>query len=62
MTTQQRTELNMAKFIQPQSLLLLEKLNELKISILMIHARKAHWCDFGTFYGWYFEGQEVKSP
>ena len=29
MTKQQRTALNMAKFIQAQSLLLLEKLNEL---------------------------------
>lgn len=31
MTKQQRTALNMAKFIQAQSLLLLEKLNELDL-------------------------------
>jgi len=31
MTKQQKTALNMAKFIQAQSLLLLEKLNELNL-------------------------------
>lgn len=31
MTKQQKTALNMAKFIQDQSLLLLEKLNELNL-------------------------------
>ncbi|MEB7493567.1 Rop family plasmid primer RNA-binding protein [Klebsiella pneumoniae] len=33
MTKQQKTALNMAKFIQNQSLLLLEKLNELDLDV-----------------------------
>lgn len=33
MTKQQKTVLNMAKFIQNQSLLLLEKLNELDLDV-----------------------------
>ncbi len=33
MTKQQKTALNMAKFIQHQSLLLLEKLNELDLDV-----------------------------
>ncbi|MBR7381967.1 Rop family plasmid primer RNA-binding protein [Klebsiella pneumoniae] len=33
MTKQQTTEMNMAKFIQNQSLLLLEKLNELDLDV-----------------------------
>ena len=33
MTKQQKTALNMAKFIQSQSLLLLEKLNELDLDV-----------------------------
>ncbi|WP_407256701.1 Rop family plasmid primer RNA-binding protein [Klebsiella pneumoniae] len=34
MTKQQKTALNMAKFIQNQSLLLLEKLNELDLDVV----------------------------
>lgn len=33
MTKQQKTALNMAKFIQGQTLLLLEKLNELNLDV-----------------------------
>ena len=38
MTKQQKTALNMAKFIQNQSLLLLEKLNELDLLDLDVEA------------------------
>ena len=42
MTKQQRTALNMAKFIQAQSLLLLEKLNELDLDAEADMCEKLH--------------------
>ncbi|WP_337022276.1 Rop family plasmid primer RNA-binding protein [Pantoea anthophila] len=42
MTKQQKTALNMAKFIQDQSLLLLEKLNELDFDIEADMCEKLH--------------------
>lgn len=42
MTKQQRTALNMAKFIQAQSLLLLEKLNELDLDTEADLCEKLH--------------------
>jgi hypothetical protein len=51
MIKQQKTALNMAKFIQNQSLLLLEKLNELDLDV------EADLCEkLG------FEGQRCKKP
>jgi hypothetical protein len=42
MTKQQKTALNMAKFIQNQSLLLLEKLNELDLDVEADLCEKLH--------------------
>ncbi|HCA6557622.1 MAG: Rop family plasmid primer RNA-binding protein [Gammaproteobacteria bacterium] len=42
MTKQQRTALNMAKFIQAQSLLLLDKLNELDLDTEADLCEKLH--------------------
>ncbi|MBF8090493.1 Rop family plasmid primer RNA-binding protein, partial [Klebsiella pneumoniae] len=42
MTKQQKTALNMAKFIQHQSLLLLEKLNELDLDAEADLCEKLH--------------------
>ncbi|UUY58023.1 Rop family plasmid primer RNA-binding protein (plasmid) [Klebsiella pneumoniae] len=42
MTKQQKTALNMAKFIQHQSLLLLEKLNELDLDVEADLCEKLH--------------------
>jgi len=42
MTKQQKTALNMAKFIQQQSLLLLEKLNELDLDASADFCEKLH--------------------
>lgn len=42
MTKQQKTTLNMAKFIQAQSLLLLEKLNELDLDTEADLCEKLH--------------------
>ncbi|MCE4099301.1 Rop family plasmid primer RNA-binding protein [Klebsiella pneumoniae] len=42
MTKQQKTALNMAKFIQNQSLLLLEKLNELDLDAEAALCKKPH--------------------
>ncbi|MGC6101286.1 Rop family plasmid primer RNA-binding protein [Enterobacter quasiroggenkampii] len=42
MTKQQKTALNMAKFIQAQSLLLLEKLNELDLDVEANLCEKLH--------------------
>ncbi|HBL5496370.1 TPA: Rop family plasmid primer RNA-binding protein [Enterobacter hormaechei] len=42
MTKQQKTALNMAKFIQAQSLLLLEKLNELDLDAEADMCEKLH--------------------
>ncbi|MDM7143661.1 Rop family plasmid primer RNA-binding protein [Klebsiella pneumoniae] len=42
MTKQQKTALNMAKFIQNQSLLLLEKLNELDLDVEADRCEKLH--------------------
>lgn len=42
MTKQQKTALNMAKFIQAQSLLLLEKLNELDLDVEADLCEKLH--------------------
>ncbi len=42
MTKQQKTALNMAKFIQNQSLLLLEKLNELALDVEADLCEKLH--------------------
>ena len=42
MTKQQRTALNMAKFIQAQSLLLLEKLNEMDLDTEADLCEKLH--------------------
>ncbi|WP_096810312.1 Rop family plasmid primer RNA-binding protein, partial [Klebsiella pneumoniae] len=42
MTKQQQTALNMAKFIQNQSLLLLEKLNELDLDVEADLCEKLH--------------------
>lgn len=42
MTKQEKTALNMAKFIQGQSLLLLEKLNELNLDIEADMCEKLH--------------------
>lgn len=42
MTKQQKTALNMAKFIQAQSLLLLEKLNELDLDSEADMCEKLH--------------------
>lgn len=42
MTKQQKTALNMAKFIQAQSLLLLEKLNELDLDTEADLCEKLH--------------------
>lgn len=42
MTKQQKTALNMAKFIQAQSLLLLEKLNELNLDMEAELCEKLH--------------------
>ncbi|WP_438436257.1 Rop family plasmid primer RNA-binding protein [Klebsiella pneumoniae] len=42
MTKQQKTALNMAKFIQNQSLLLLEKLNELDFDVEADLCEKLH--------------------
>ncbi|PLR29241.1 Rop family plasmid primer RNA-binding protein [Chimaeribacter coloradensis] len=42
MTKQQKTALNMAKFIQEQSLLLLERLNELDFDIEADMCEKLH--------------------
>ncbi|HHA1917670.1 TPA: Rop family plasmid primer RNA-binding protein [Enterobacter asburiae] len=42
MTKQQKTALNMAKFIQGQSLLLLEKLNELDLDVEADLCEKLH--------------------
>lgn len=42
MTKQQKTALNMAKFIQGQSLLLLEKLNELNLDLEADMCEKLH--------------------
>ena len=41
-TKQQRTALNMAKFIQAQSLLLLDKLNELDLDVEADLCEKLH--------------------
>ena len=42
MTKQQKTALNMAKFIQGQTLLLLEKLNELDLDVEAELCEKLH--------------------
>lgn len=42
MTKQQKTALNMAKFIQAQSLLLLDKLNELDLDVEADLCEKLH--------------------
>ena len=42
MTKQEKTALNMAKFIQGQSLLLLEKLNELNLDLEADMCEKLH--------------------
>ena len=42
MTKQEKTALNMAKFIQGQSLLLLDKLNELNLDIEADMCEKLH--------------------
>ena len=42
MTKQEKTALNMAKFIQGQSLLLLEKLNELNLDMEADMCEKLH--------------------
>lgn len=42
MTKQEQTALNMAKFIQGQSLLLLEKLNELNLDLEADMCEKLH--------------------
>jgi ABC-type enterochelin transport system ATPase subunit len=42
MTKQQKTALNMAKFIQGQTLLLLEKLNELDLDVEADLCEKLH--------------------
>ncbi len=42
MTKQQTTALNMAKFIQNQSLLLMEKLNELDLDVAADLCEKLH--------------------
>ncbi len=42
MTKQQKTALNLAKFIQNQSLLLLEKLNELDLDVEADLCEKLH--------------------
>ncbi|PCR36740.1 Rop family plasmid primer RNA-binding protein, partial [Klebsiella pneumoniae] len=42
MTKQQKTALNMAKFIQNQSLLLLEKLNEFDLDVEADLCEKLH--------------------
>ncbi len=47
MTKQQKTAVNMAKFIQNQSLLLLEKLNELDLGVLGIFRPKTTKCSGG---------------
>lgn len=49
MTKQQKTALNMAKFIQNQSLLLLEKLNELDLDVEADLCEKLH--DDGVLSG-----------
>ncbi|POW23581.1 Regulatory protein rop [Pectobacterium atrosepticum] len=42
MTKQEKTALNMAKFIQAQTLLLLEKLNELNLDEIADHCERLH--------------------
>jgi hypothetical protein len=42
MTKQEKTALNMAKFIRGQSLLLLDKLNELDMDILVDMCERLH--------------------
>ncbi|WP_100757170.1 Rop family plasmid primer RNA-binding protein, partial [Klebsiella pneumoniae] len=49
MTKQQKTALNMAKFIQNQSLLLLEKLNELDLDVEADLCEKLHDGVLGIF-------------
>lgn len=44
MTKQEKTALNMAKFIRDQSLLLLEKLNELDMDTAADMCERRHCC------------------